>query len=249
MALIRRIKTMWRKAHRLVDGERVQIFMWGDATIRGIFKEWTAPHPRVPLIGKKEIGAALISLPAVADSFMIGAAYADARRKARRAEKAGFVVRSCKASDHKDAILAINRSALVRQGRSIWEDLLAEQEVHAYCEQPLNCHGVFDAAGHLRGYVQWANAGEAVVFCRLMGHADHLKSGMMFLLVAEIVRHAIGESRRPGGPRWLQYSMYWDGTDGMRRFKREMGFRPYRVTWRWREAQTSAEPALVAVAA
>jgi hypothetical protein len=240
---------MLRKAHRLVEGERVRIFMSGDATIRGMFNEWTKPHPRVPLIGKKEIGAALISLPAVADSFMTGSAYEDARRKARRAAKAGFVVRACKASDHKDAILAINRSAPIRQGRSIWEGFLAEQDVYSYCERPLNCHGVFDAGGRLRGYVQWANAGEVFVFCRLMGHADDLKSGIMFLLVAEIVRQAIAESRRPGGPRWLQYSMYWDGTDGMRRFKRELGFRPYRVTWRWRETQTPPEPALIAVAA
>lgn len=249
MALSARIKTFWQKAHRLIEGERVEIAMYGDGTVRGMFEEWTEPHPRVPLIGKKEIGVALISLPEVADSFMVGGAYQDARRKARRAVKAGFTVRACKASDHKAEILAINRSAPTRQGRSIWEDFSAEDDVYTYCERPLNCNGVFDSDGRLRGYIQWANAGEAVVFCRLMGHAADLGAGIMFLLLAEIVRQAITLSRHPGGPRWLQYSMYWDGTDGMRRFKRELGFRPYRVTWRWRDAAAVASPAQVPLAA
>ena len=44
----------------------------------------------------------------------------------------------------------------------------------------------------------------------------------------------MADARLQGRPRWLQYAIYWDGTDGLRQFKRELGFRPYRVKWRWR---------------
>ncbi|MEN3953484.1 hypothetical protein [Iodidimonas sp. SYSU 1G8] len=233
-----RLKKMFRLVaeglRRGLTGERVSIAMSGDAVARSVFEEWSAPHPRFRFIAKKQWGPALISLAAEGETYLKGSRYADARRKARRAEKAGFVVRSCVAAHHRAEILAIHQSAPKRQGKAVWDDFVSEADVSAYCDKPFMCTGVFDAAGRLHGYVQWAEAGDIIVFCRLMGHHDSLKLGIMYLLLTTLIKDAVADARLPGRPRWLQYAIYWDGTDGLRQFKRELGFRPYRVKWRWR---------------
>lgn len=242
MRLKKIVRLLAEGLRRGLTGERVSIAMSGEAAARSVFDEWSAPHPHFRFIAKKQWGPALISLADEGETYLKGSRYADARRKARRAEKAGFTVRACTAAHHKAEILAIHQSAPRRQGRPVWDDLVCEADVSAYCEKPFQCTGVFDAAGGLRGYVQWADAGDIIVFCRLMGHHDSLRLGIMYLLLSRVITGAAAEAHLPGRPRWVQYAMYWDGTDGRRQFKRELGFRPYRVKWSWRPQSPQSAP-------
>ncbi len=57
----------------------------------------------------------------------------------------------------------------------------------------------------------------------------------MYLLITETIHEIIRVKRTLGYPRWAMYDMYWGARPGLREFKRRLGFRPYRVTWHFRD--------------
>lgn len=96
-----------------------------------------------------------------------------------------------------------------------------------------NLHGVFNNSGQLRAYAYVPVCGEIAVLSRLLGHADDLDAGIMYLLISEVIRELIelrSDSRSPG---WLMYDTFFGATTGLRYFKERLGFKPYRVRWIW----------------
>lgn len=211
--------------------DRVRITLHGDAAAWSMYQDVTARHPRLRIsIGS--YGASLVRLTGWNGGYLQGGAFADARRKARRARKAGYTVRPIRADDYRREILEIHRSASRRQGEPMRPETQSEEGI-ARSLGDRQGNGVFDREGHLRGYLLWIDAGELIMLRGLMGHADFLRDGIMYLLFAETISQAIEAGER-GGAAWMQYTWHHRQGDGMRRFKRELGFRPYRVAWRWR---------------
>lgn len=212
--------------------DRVAICMHGDAAAWSMFQDVTARHPKLRIsIGS--YGPSLVRLTGWNGGYLQGGAFADAWRKARRAENAGYTVRSIRADEYRHEILEIHRSTPRRQGEPMKPESQTEGGIVSMLGDRRG-NGVFDAGGRLRGYMLWIDAGEVIVLRGLMGHADFLRDGIMYLLFSETIRAAIEAGERGSGARWLQYTWHHRQGDGMRRFKRELGFRPYRVAWRWR---------------
>lgn len=65
---------------------------------------------------------------------------------------------------------------------------------------------------------------------RIHGHADYLGKGIMYLLMAEVVRELSERRRATGRPVRLYYDTFPGASPGMRQFKRWIGCDPYRVS-------------------
>jgi hypothetical protein len=224
-----------RRVREIVTSERVEIDMYGDEDARAVYEKFISPHPLCPFIARKSFGAALIHLPTAHRCFLKGGEYGQARRKHRRALACGFTFGAFEARARVDDILAINRSASVRQGKPMPKAYLSRDAVEAFCEDVAELSGVFDAAGRLHAYAYPLQVGDVVIFSRLLGHADSLKLGIMYLLMIGAITQACRCYREHGRPVWAHYDMFWGASPGLRQFKRELGFRPYRVRWHWRE--------------
>ena len=81
--------------------------------------------------------------------------------------------------------------------------------------------------GHLYAYAWVYVIGEMCLFSTILGHGEHMRSGIMALLVAESVHDLMASADL----RYAMYNLHASGTDGLRFFKEQMGFAPYRVSW------------------
>jgi hypothetical protein len=212
----------------------VKIEMTGEESCHGHYLFFTRRHARWKLIQNKKWGVALAEVPERPEDYKRQTSRL-MRRRVKHATEAGFTFERIKATDRVDEILAINRSADERQGRPIHPDYLDEPTVRRYLEQSGDVYGVNDASGTLRAYLFLRVCGQVAFIERLLGHADALEQGVMYLLIMGTIEDLIEHRRRTGGPAWFMYDMFSGASPGMRDFKHVIGCRPYRVEWSWRE--------------
>jgi hypothetical protein len=196
------------------------------------YAQFTAPSPRDPRLGRYEDGCSILVTPATFDEYW-GSPHAYwMRQKVRRASRDGYVFAPIERDAYLDDIYAINTSMPARQGRPMAE---------AYRQRPapqgplpdfpcprhaLRRYGVL-RDGHLYAYAWVYVIGEMCLFSTILGHGEHMRSGIMSLLVAEVVRDLMASADL----RYAMYNLHASGTDGLRFFKEQMGFQPYRVIW------------------
>jgi hypothetical protein len=208
---------------------RVTIDLWGGAFAREAYEGLVAPHPRFRVVGRKTWGVALLP---VDPGYLRGGQRQTVRRQRNRALRAGHRYERFHAPDRIGEILAVNRSAPVRQAHAMRRSYTDERAVHAHAERFPDLHGVFGPDGRLAAYAFVPVIGDAALLNRVLGDAGRLDEGVMYLLVAEVVAAlAAGGAGRP--PSWLMYDMFWGAAPGLAEFKRRLGFRPHRVRWRW----------------
>lgn len=220
---------------------RLKIEMSGDAGCQLLYRAFTSRHPRWRLIQNTSWGVALIELPATTDEYVRGISRL-ARRHIKHAKESGFAFTRIDPLARLDEVLAVNHSASDRQGRPMHPAYFNEATLRSYFSKSADVFGVVDANGVLRAYACVRNCGEVACFERLLGHAEALDEGVMYLLVQGVVDWAIQQRGAGTRPAWLMYDMFSGASPGMRQFKHVIGCRPYRVLWSWRDP----EPALVA---
>jgi hypothetical protein len=226
-----------RQVRDLLQLPVVGIEMRGDAKAKGLYRSFTERYARWRVIQNRAWGVALLEIPASPDAYdsILSKHW---RRQIKIANKAGMTCRPFVPLDHVDEILAINRSRPERQGQAIHPHYLDEARVREFFATvtEADAMGAFDSAGVLRGYLTTRECGEVVVLERVLGHADALSTGLMYQLFSAAVGR-LTERRVAGNPaRWFMYDSFPGATPGMRSFKTVVGFRPYRVRWRWRDA-------------
>ena len=198
----------------------------GDPAEEQMLHDFRRRHPRYRVVGRKSVGAALLDLGDVPDTDAYLAGLRKTRRCARRAEKRGYTVGLFDPGARRDDLLAIHASVPERQGRPIDEHLLEAE--HLYETAPnLEYVGVFHDAT-LVAYCGVEYAGDVAAVARIMGHGDHLRDGVMFLLVTGVVGRV-----KEGHPatRWLFYDTFFGAGPGLREFKEHLGLRPHLVRW------------------
>jgi hypothetical protein len=210
---------------------RQEVRMHGDALAEKYFRYFTRRHPRFLFVGNKVWGVALIPMEGTWQAFLKGKDRQAVRTNVNRATAAGFQVAWCDPLDHLEAILAVNRSAPVRQGRPMAPEYGDPAALKAYFSEGGRVFGAFDAGGRLRAYLHLADGGEVAIIARLLAHADDLDQGVMYLLVIGLVKDLLAS--QGGGFRWLMYDTLLGGTPGLNYFKERIGFKPYRVRWVW----------------
>ena len=211
-----------------------KIEMTGETACRGYYVAFTRRHARWRVIQNKRWGVALVALPERPEDYPRQVSRL-MRRRVKRATEAGFTFVQVDPVQRLDEILAINRSSAERQGRPMHADYFDEEAVRQYFGRAGEVFGVADAAGILRAYLTLRTCGDVAFIERLLGHADALEEGVMYLLIMGSIQEVIERRQAEGRPKWFMYDMFPGASDGIRTFKHVIGCRPYRVSWSWRD--------------
>jgi len=196
------------------------------------YDKFTAPHPRHPEYGAYQNGCSILVLPATFEEYWDGAAGYGTRRKVRKALKEGYTFEFIDRDRYLDDIHAINTSLPERQGREMTEGYRHKPGPYgplpAYTcpRHQVRTYGVLKD-GHLVAYTWLYQMGEMCLFSTILGHGDHLNAGVMYLLIAETLKDIIPVA----GTKYAMYNMHQSGTEGLRFFKEQMGFRSFWVDW------------------
>jgi hypothetical protein len=197
-----------------------------------LYEKFTAPHPRRPEVGAYQDGCSILTLPATFEEYWEGAAGYGTRRKVRKAQKEGYSFAIIDRDQYLDDIFAINTSMSERQGKEMTEHYqerpgpFGPPPDYTCPRHQIRTYGVLKD-GHLVAYTWLYQVGEMCLFSTILGHGDHLTAGVMYLLVAESVRDVMAVA----GTKDAMYNMHQSGTDGLRFFKEQMGFRSHWVNW------------------
>lgn len=221
----------FREALRL-PGARIE--MSGDDGCRLLYDAFTQRHARLKVIQSRRWGVALLPVPVRYDDYLADPRRSHLRKQLKHARRFGLAFAPIDPAARLEEILAINRSAGERQGEAMHPDYLDEAKVRRYFERSSDVFGVTDPEGVLRAYLSIRACGDVAVLERVLGHADALKQGVVWVLFAEVVRELAERRRIDGSPTWFMYDTLLGASHGMRQFKEWVGFEPYRVSWRWR---------------
>ena len=197
-----------------------------------LYDKFTAPHKKHPEYGAYQQGCSILVLPPTFEAYWKDPAAYSTRQRVRKALKEGYTFEFIDRDDYLDDIFAINTSMEERQGRAMSESYRSKPNpfgpLPAYgCPRhQVRTYGVLKD-GHLVAYTWLYQVGEMCLFSTILGHGDHLHAGVMYLLIVETLRDVI----ETAGTKFAMYNMHISGTDGLRFFKKQIGFAPYWVDW------------------
>ncbi len=228
------LRERWQRTLAVAHAPHVQIEMFGGEEAREIFRRFTSRHPRFRVTTYKRWGVALMRVPDTYDDYLSNCSRI-VRRRRSHAERSGYRYQIVSPNDYLDEIVEINRSAPTRQGHAMAEHYVNRKQVIRTFEGRASIHGILDASGVLRAYALVLDLGEAFAFSLLIGHAEALDDGVMYLLVSEVIRSCVDARQLNGTPTWLMCDTLWGASKGLAAFKERLGFRPYTVAWAWRD--------------
>ncbi len=232
----------WRRTIAVLRAPRVQIEVYGGDEARAVHRAFNARHRRFKVTAAKRWGVALLLLPDTFEAYLRAGSRL-VRRRRKSALEAGFQYAIVEPMPRLDDILEIHRSAPSRQGRPMGAKYLDRDHVARTVGSRTAIHAILNPEGRLRAYAIVLDIGDAYTFSALIGHADDLDHGIMYLLVSEVIRHCIDARRADGSPMWLVFDTFWGATQGLADFKERTGFRPYTVTWKWVDPPAAEHPA------
>ena len=230
---IDRIRERWQRTRSVMQAPRIRILIRGGEDAHALHRLYTRRHPRFLMAQNKRWGVAMLPLPPTFDEYLSGRSMATVRQKRRKASDAGFRYAVVPPSEHLDEIMAINLSTPTRQGRPMSEAYVDREEMLSTFRDQPSMHAVLDGEGHVRAYALGVDLGEAYVLWKILGHAEDLAHGTMYLLVSEVIHGRIDAKDANGDPHWLMYDTFWGASAGLAFFKEKCGFKPYTVDWIW----------------
>jgi hypothetical protein len=171
----------------------------------------------------------VMPLPASLDQWR--EAHKTARKRADRAYARGYVVWDMRTAGG-PAWDAINRSSSHRQGRRMAASYQSRSVVALVPESTCARHatrvtGVTAPNGDLVAYLVMLRHGDLALVSQILGHADHLENGVMWLLF----EHALDREIAADKAGVVVYNRHDSGTDGLRWWKERAGFREEVVEW------------------
>ncbi|MEG2456836.1 MAG: hypothetical protein RSB08_03320 [Clostridia bacterium] len=131
-----------------------------------------------------------------------------------------------------DDILEINLSKSERQGHEMNKDYFDKDKIIDESKDKAN-FGIFDINHKLVSYCYLIEAGDFIIITRLLGHSDFLNDGIMHFMISECVR-LWAEGRWPN-IKYFLYDTWFGALAGLKIFKSDLGFKPYRVKYRYKE--------------
>lgn len=208
-----------------------QIVITGECN-KAIYKYFSKRHPKYKIIGNKTLGACLLAKPESFESFLTGKAKQTLRTRRNKCSKLDYSFKKINASEHIDEILEINSSKCERQGRSMDSDYFDADSIIENAKDK-ECFGVFDKTGKLASYCYLIDGGDIVIISRLLGHADYLNDGVMHFMISECVR--LWLNGRWKAARYFFYDTWFGASSGIKTFKSDLGFLPYRVKYKFKK--------------
>lgn len=226
------LRAKFETARRIIRAPEVRIEIYGAADVRSAYEKFIVPHPRFR-VQSKRWGVALLQLPDSFKEYLSGGHKQALRSNRSTALRKGYTYQLVPTQEFSEDILAINRSAPVRQGRAIDDAYIDQARLTEYLADKPFAHAVLTNDGKMCAYSQVPVLGDAILFARILGHSEYLRDGIMYLLVSEVIREYIETRRALGRPSWAMYDTYWGASPGLAYFKERTGFQPYRVRWVW----------------
>lgn len=224
------MKKYLQLARTVLSLPRISIALGRDENGLRFAKHFNARHKKMPLVKQKELGVALIELDKFRD-FPAYLASVSGKNSAayfsRRSERAGYTFGTFDPNSELKALLDIHGSAGDRQGKEIEASYLDPDFRYPVGEG--NQYFAIRKEGSLVAYVWLISTGELCLMNRIMGHKDHLKQGIMYQLVVNLVSELLSSGHRSSK---LMYDTMLGGSEGLKLFKKRLGFSPYKVTWK-----------------
>jgi hypothetical protein len=210
---------------------RLEIHLGSGPEAAAAYRWLTQLHPRYPFFACKAIGVELIDLRRFGDFPEYLATVSGKNSTAyyrRRALRKGHSFVHIDKNDHIEEIHAINTSSARRQGRPMEKDYLRWKARFPVDENSLY-FGIKTTQARLVAYLDVSCVGEVAYVGPVLGHSRFLDDGIMYLLFAEAVRVLM---EKTSSIRYFMYDMYFGASDGLRLFKKRLGFQPFYVRWR-----------------
>jgi len=231
--VIRRTAALLRRLNHILLAirlPRLEVQLGSGPEAAAAYRSFTARHPRYPFFAHKTVGIELMDVHRFQgfDKYLatVGGKNSTAYYRRRALRKGHSFVRINK-NDHVEEIHAIKISAPMRQGQPMEEEYI-KFRARFPVEKNWLYLGIKNDQGRLVAYLDINCVGEVAYVGPILGHAAFLKDGIMYLLFAEAVRVLMDEE----SVRYFMYDTYFGGTDGLRLFKKRIGFQPFQVRWR-----------------
>lgn len=166
------------------------------------------------------------------------------RREATRARKRGYVTRIIGPNSHPVSLAEIIRSKPVRSGGVIRaaqqpksaagsQDDVATDFARPACREHWQIDfGVFNQAdpGRMMAKATLGRSGDLIEIVFLMGHGDALRDGVMKLLMFDMMEWLLDSGDElVRGAAFLNYGAVEEGRAGREKWRRYLGFRPFRL--------------------
>ena len=223
----------WQSLKRTIWTDVVTISMFGDDYAKDRFKYFSSPHPWFPFIPRKSLGAAMINLQESYADYRRSKFRSLAKRKLKSANNLKYSYGKIEAITVINQIMEINRSLPERSGRPMHRLYSDRTKFERILREIGNAHVVKCPAGKVVAYALVPNIGDLWTFDYILGHGDHLNSGIMYLLMGNVIEEKFELAKTPGNPSWIMYDTWLGASAGLRQFKGVLGFSPYWVRWRW----------------
>lgn len=207
----------------------IPIDLIGDCAEAGCLK--MAAEMRMKLdVPNYTVGVSLMSVPDSLEEWR--AEHRTARKRADRSRRLGYRFAEIDRTEYADDILAINLSLPERQGRPM-SDGYANPSIGKLPDYPCERHNIrtygvtyeFGLGAPLVAYLTLYREHELALISMILGHGDHLRNDIMYLLFSGVVEDQAGL----GG--WFYYNRHDSGMDGLRYYKERQGFREATVEW------------------
>jgi hypothetical protein len=165
---------------------------------------------------------ALLKIPDSYEEFIKQIRH-ETRREIKLAEKEGYEFKEFVWNDHLDEIYEINTSKEIRQSLPMlgWYGKPVQPRYHSDEELKYRKYYGEFKNGKLCAYFHFWLCGDIAIGKHIMGHAQHLKYGIMNALIAGTVREYAGNPQI----QWLYYGAGLQGSLGQ--FKRHIRFQEY----------------------
>jgi len=197
------------------------------------YEYFTKPH-RLKIFKNKTIGVALIDLNFYKDFEEYYKSINGKNSSAyysRKAIKRNYIFQEIDRNEYVDDIYEINISAKVRQGKEMSSSYLDKKE-HFCNDLNYRYFGVIDEGGILVSYCNIGFYGEFSLVVTLLGHKKYLNDGIMYLMMLEVNKLMFTEYKSKGY-KYIMYDTFFGASDGLKKFKTKLGFKPYKVKWKW----------------
>jgi hypothetical protein len=223
----------WKTLTQTISADVVTVGMFGGEYAKERFRYFSSPHPRFPFIPRKSLGAALIDLQGSYADYQRSKFRPLAKRKLKAARQRKYSYARIDAVSAIDQIMEINTSRPERGGKPMLPLYLDRSKFELIVREIGDAHVVRCPDGKVVAYALVPNVGDVWTFDYLLGHGDHLNSGVMYLLMAHVIEEKFELAKTAGNPKWLMYDTWLGANAGLRQFKAVVGFSPYWVRWRW----------------
>ena len=92
---------------------------------------------------------------------------------------------------------------------------------------------VFSKNNELKAYLYLIEAGNFVVISRILGDTDANNDGIMYFMILSLIKEWINnENFFKFNPNYLFYDTWFGAKEGLKEFKKRLGFVPYKVKYK-----------------